>query len=104
MEKVRTWHAEAGTSREYKVKAGERVNTVLLQEDIRRGQRVERFTVEAFVDGAWCKVAEGTTIGYKRMLRFEECTAERIRVTINECRATANISNIALFCAAEIEE
>ena len=49
-------------------------------------------------------VTEGTTIGYKRMLRFEECAAERIRVTISECRATANISNVALFCAAEIEE
>ena len=103
-DEVGTWHAEAGASREYKVKAGERVNTVLLQEDIRRGQRVERFTVEAFVDGAWRVVTEGTTIGYKRMLRFEECAAERIRVTINECRATANISNVALFCAAEIEE
>jgi alpha-L-fucosidase len=65
---------------------------------------VERFTVEAYVDGAWSTVAEGTTIGYKRMLKFEECAAERIRVTINECRATANISNIALFSAAEIEE
>ena len=103
-DEVDTWHAEAGASREYEIKAGERVNTVLLQEDIRRGQRVECFTVEAFVDGTWRVVTEGTTIGYKRMLRFEECAAERIRVTINECRATANISNVALFCAAEIEE
>ena len=103
-DEVDTWHAEAGASREYEIKAGERVNTVLLQEDIRRGQRVERFTVEVFAEGEWHTVAEGTTIGYKRMLRFEECAAERIRVTINECRATANISNVALFCAAEIKE
>ena len=102
--RVRRWHAEAGTSQEYEIKAGERVNTVLLQEDIRRGQRVERFTVEAYVDGTWRTVAEGTTIGYKRLLRFEECAAERIRITVNECRATANISNVAVYCAAEIEE
>ena len=102
--RVRRWHAEAGTSQEYEIKAGERVNTVLLQEDIRRGQRVERFTVEAYVDGTWRTVAEGTTIGYKRLLRFEECAAESIRVTVNECRATANISNVAVYCAAEIEE
>jgi alpha-L-fucosidase len=103
-DEVSTWSAEAGSSREYNIKAGESVNTVLLQEDIRRGQRVERFTVEAYVDGAWSTVAEGTTIGYKRMLKFEECAAERIRITIDECRATANISNVALFSAAEIEE
>ena len=103
-DKVSTWRAEAGESREYNIKAGERVNTVLLQEDIRRGQRVERFSVEAFVDGEWHIVAEGTTIGYKRLLKFEECVAERIRVTINECRATANISNVAAYCAKEIAE
>ncbi len=103
-DKVSTWRAEAGESREYNIKAGERVNTVLLQEDIRRGQRVERFTIEAYVNGAWHTVAEGTTIGYKRLLKFEECAAERIRVTINECRATANISNVAAYCAKEIAE
>ena len=99
-----TWHAEAGDCREYTIEAGQRINTVLLQEDIRRGQRVERFTVETLVDGEWHTVAEGTTVGYKRLLRFEECPAERIRVTINECRATANISNIAAYCAKEIAE
>ena len=103
-ESVSTWSAEAGESREYKIKAGESINTVLLQEDIRRGQRVERFTVEAFVDGEWHTVTEGTTIGYKRLLRFEECKAERMRVTINECRKTANIKNVAAYCAAKIEE
>ena len=103
-DKVSTWRAEAGESREYNIKAGERVNTVLLQEDIRRGQRVERFTIEAYVDGTWHTVAEGTTIGYKRLLKFEECAAERIRVTINECRATANIKNVAAYCAKEIAE
>lgn len=103
-DRVSTWDAEAGDSHEYKVKAGERVNTVLLQEDIRRGQRVERFTIEAYVNGTWRTIAQGTTIGYKRMLKFEECVAERIRVTIDECRATVNISNIALFYAKEIEE
>ena len=101
---VRTWHAEAGDSREYKVKKGKRINTILLQEDIRRGQRVECFTVDAYIDGSWQIIAEGTTIGYKRLIRCEECEAERLRITINECRATANISNVAAYCATEIEE
>ena len=104
MGKIDTWHAEAGSSLEFKIKNGECINTILLQEDIRFGQRVERFTIEAYANGAWRVVAEGTTIGYKRLLRFEECRAERIRVTINECRAIANIANVAAYCATEIEE
>lgn len=102
--KVRIWQAEAGDSREYKIAKSNKINTILLQEDIRHGQRVEHFTVEAFINGEWHRVAEGTTIGYKRILRFEECEAESIRITIDECRATANISNVAAYCAKETTE
>jgi alpha-L-fucosidase len=84
---------------EYKLRKNEAVNTILLQEDISRGQRVEQFTVEALYDGEWHLIAEGTTIGYKRLLRFEECQPERIRVTIDKCRTSAHIANIGLFYA-----
>ena len=95
--KVRPWHAKEGDSREYSVKQGKDVTTILLCEDIRRGQRVEHFTVEALVDGEWQYLAEGTTIGYKRLLRFDKCPAERIRVTIDRCRTSAHIANIELY-------
>ena len=42
----------------------------MLQEDITKGQRIEAFTVEALTDNSWKEVAKGTTIGYKRLLRF----------------------------------
>ena len=96
---VRPWDATEGESHEWKVKSSEVVNTILLQEDIRRGQRVERFTVEAFYDGEWHHIAEGTTIGYKRLLRFDGVRMERLRVTINNCRATAHIANVGLYYA-----
>ena len=98
-ERVRPWHAAAGDSREYRIESGSIVNSLLIAEDIERGQRVERFTVEAYTNGRWHHIAEGTTIGYKRLLRFSDCRAERIRVTINECRTTANISDVALYYA-----
>jgi alpha-L-fucosidase len=75
------------------------VNTLFIAGDIERGQRVERFAVEAFVNGKWRHIAEGTTIGYKRLLRFSDCRAERIRITINECRTTANIADVSLYYA-----
>ena len=73
----------------------------MLQEDIARGQRVERFRVEVSDDGkAWRQVAEGTTIGYKRMIRLPEpMQASRLRVTIDRTRAAANLSNVQLYCA-----
>ena len=61
------------------------------------GQRVEKFEVDAWLDGGWEKVAEGTTIGYKRLLRFPELTTDRMRVRILESRTNPTISEIGLF-------
>ena len=93
------WQANTGDSKEYTVKPGAMVNTFLIQEDIAQGQRVEDFLVEVYSNGTWQYAAEGTTIGYKRLLRFSDCQPEKIRVTIRGTRATANISNVGLYYA-----
>lgn len=74
----------------------------MLQEDISKGQRVEAFTVEVRVNGEWKPVAEGTTIGYKRLLRFPDTETDGIRVIIRECRGVANISRVGAFLAPKI--
>ena len=93
------WQANTGDSKEYTVKPGAMVNTFLIQEDIAQGQRVEDFLVEVYSNGTWQYAAEGTTIGYKRLLRFSDCQPEKIRVTVRGTRATANISNVGLYYA-----
>ena len=54
-------------------------NRFLVQENIRLGQRVKAFTVEALVDGNWKELAKATTIGYKRILRFPSVKATQVR-------------------------
>ena len=98
------WQAQAVDSKEYDVKAGAIVNTFLIQEDIAKGQRVEDFLVEVYSNGAWQYAAEGTTVGYKRLLRFSDCTPEKIRVTIRSTRATANITNVGLYYAEPLQD
>jgi alpha-L-fucosidase len=75
------------------------VNRFLVQEYIRLGQRVKSFTVEAFVDGTWNEVAQGTTIGYKRILRFPGVEATKIRFTITDSKGSPVISNIGIYNA-----
>ena len=98
------WKAEVGQSNEYNVKTGAMVNTFLIQEDIAQGQRVEDFLVEVYSNGAWQYAAEGTTVGYKRLLRFSDCQPEKIRVTIRGARGTANISNVGLYYAEPLQD
>ena len=98
------WQAQVGQSKEYNVKSGALVNTFLIQEDIAQGQRVEDFLVEVYVNGAWQYATEGTTVGYKRLLRFSDCQPEKIRVTIRGTRGVANISNVGLYYAEPLQE
>ena len=100
----KAWRATAGESREFEVEEGSLVNTILLQEDITQGQRVESFVVEGKINGEWRELGTGTTIGYKRLLRFDECRPERLRITITATRATANIQSIGLYYAEPIAE
>ena len=98
------WTARAGEQREYALKPGSTINVVLLQEDIARGQRVEDFTVEARVGGTWQQLGKGTTVGYKRMLRFPAVEADAIRLTIGQTRLEANIANVAAYYAEQVAE
>ena len=75
------------------------MNRFLAQEYIRLGQRVKAFTVEAFIDGDWKELAKGTTIGYKRILRFPAVEATKVRFTITDSKSCPVISNIGVYCA-----
>lgn len=77
---------------------------LLLQENITQGQRIESFTLECLINNQWTPVAEGTTIGYKRILRFSPVTSERIRLIIRKSRDAAQLSEIGLYKASEEEK
>lgn len=74
-------------------------NRFTVQEYIRLGQRVSAFNIEAFVDDEWRVVAKGTTIGYKRILRFPSVTTSKVRLNINESKSSILISNIGIYNA-----
>jgi len=73
------------------------LSRLVLQEQIALGQRVERWTAEAWVDGKWSPLAQGTTIGRKRIARVPTTTTSRVRVTIAQSRACPAISTIGVY-------
>ncbi len=78
------------------------VNRILLQEYIPLGQRVKNFIVEAEVDGQWREIDGQTTIGYKRILRFDPVEASKIRVNFLDAKGPLAISNIELYRAPNL--
>ena len=98
------WHGTSGTVRQYDIRKDALVNAFMIQEDISKGQRIESFLVEAYKDGSWIHMAEGTTVGYKRLVRFSDTRPERIRVTIRSARGVANVAAVGLFYAEPLAD
>ena len=99
----KNFRVEQGGSVTLDVKKGAKVNTIMVQEDIAKGQRVESFKAELLIGGQWIEIGRGTTIGYKRLLRFPATEAEKVRVTIESTRRTAEISRIGLYYCPELD-
>lgn len=71
-------------------KSGSTITAVVLEEDIARGQRVEKFDVEGLIDGQWKVITSGTTIGKKRILTFAPVAPADIRLVVKSSRGPAN--------------
>lgn len=98
------WMARSGDFKEFQVKKNAWVNTLLIQEDIAKGQRIERFLLEGCVEGNWQKLAEGTTVGYKRLVRFAACQPDSIRLTVLSARDEARVLRMGLYYARQLME
>lgn len=72
-------------------------NVLQVQEPIHMGQRVVKFHLEILnADERWKKVANGTTIGYQRLLRFPAVTSRYLRFVIDTSRADPLISHLGI--------
>ncbi len=71
----------------------------MLQENVNIGQRVEGFRLETWSSSSWREFARGTTIGYKRLLRFPAITSSKIRLVIERSRTSPTLSAFGLYKA-----
>ncbi len=74
-------------------------NVSNVQEAIRLGQRVEAYHLD-YLDGSeWKRIVAGTTVGYRKLDRFETVTARRVRLVIDKALAPPAISTFGLYLA-----
>ena len=73
------------------------VSKVVLAENIRVGQRIERFEIFASVNGSDVKVYEGQTVGYKKIARFESVKTSKLTINILESRTEPTLSFIGVY-------
>jgi alpha-L-fucosidase len=94
------WQAPAGAESatiEFDLGREETFDVAMLKENIRLGQRVEEFSLQAWNGKHWVTFASGTTIGYERLLRFPGATARRVKLVISRSRTEPTLAAFGLF-------
>ena len=74
-----------------------RFRRVVLQENIRFSQRVERFAVDIETPDGWQEIYTGTVIGYKRIVTLPETAASALRVRITDCRCEPMLACVRVY-------
>ena len=104
------WATEDGVTTadiEFSFDTPTRMNRMMLQEYIPLGQRVKAFVVEYLDKDTWLPVKlneETTTIGYKRLLRFETVETKGIRIRITDARGLLCLSSVGVYDAGNVSD
>ncbi len=85
-------------------------NRFVAEEDIRQGQRVKKFSLEAFVDGKWQPLKDAlvegsdglTTIGHRRIICFPTVNATKLRFTVTDSKSVPIIKRTSVYLAPEL--
>ena len=73
------------------------VNYCIIQENIKNGERIRQYQIEAKVDGKWQTVCTGESVGHKRIEKFEPVEATALKLTVTESIALPDIINFSAY-------
>lgn len=102
--KLNTWIGAAEqTPIEIKLAKATTFDRFMVQENIAEGQRVAEAQLEYWDGASWKLIKKFTTVGYKRLLRFEPVTAAKVRLTVLRALAPAQIAEVGVYKASSRE-
>ncbi|MGD8539330.1 MAG: alpha-L-fucosidase [Candidatus Aminicenantes bacterium] len=75
---------------------GVEINAVLLQEYVPLGQRIQSFAIDAHIEDTFDRVAQGVTVGNRRIVKFETVNTRRLRINL-DAKACPLVANIEVY-------
>ncbi len=73
------------------------IDHVITMEGITQGERVREYIIEGMIDGNWEKIAEGISIGHKKIDRFDPVAVESVRIRVVKSAAKPIIRKLAVY-------
>ncbi|MEX2564591.1 MAG: alpha-L-fucosidase, partial [Cyclobacteriaceae bacterium] len=75
----------------------QRVNLLVLEEDIQKGQYIKQYKVEANIGGQWETIANGESIGRKRIQTFDPVETNRLRLSLAGDENRISMKNFTVY-------
>lgn len=80
-----------------KLPKNQNVNHIVLMEDISKGERIRKFTLEGKTKKGWETIFEGSCIGHKFIHQFDNMAVSAVRLKIKESRGEPSIKSFEVF-------
>lgn len=89
----------SGTKKTQVLKLGKKqsVNYYMIQENIKKGERIRQYKIEAKINGKWETVCQGESVGHKRIEKLNSIETDMLRLTILESIEQPDIINFSVY-------
>lgn len=73
------------------------IDRVLIQEDIAKGERILKYAISGYLQGKWVELATGSNVGHKRIEMFSPQLVERVKLTVQDAKATPHVRAFSVY-------
>ncbi len=80
-----------------KFKIAKEINQVEIEEEIRHGERIRAYQIDAMIDGKWKKIGDGASVGHKRIQLFDSLKTDELRLTISKSSGEPIIRDFSAY-------
>lgn len=86
-----------GSKYNLKLKSYQKIDHLVLMEDIAHGERVREFSIEAKTRNGWQLISQGSSIGHKFIAKFKEIEVSALRLNISKSIADPVIKDFSVY-------
>lgn len=86
-----------GTEFVLKISQSRPVDHCIISEDIRQGERIRSYRLEAKTKKGWSVLNEGKSVGHKRIITFPAVSTSQLRLVVKACTAPPSLREFSAF-------
>ena len=89
----------SGTKKTQILKLGKKqsVNYYMIQENIKKGESIRQYKIEAKINGKWKTICQGESVGHKRIEKLNSIETDMVRLTVLESIEQPDIINFSVY-------